>query len=135
MIEDLRDEFKSDSKVYEKKYVDSDLNKKLNNELRESGFTSMYELKNDFGYSVRCFKDYYFNTNSYDKKTNEFKFYEEKPMDLGLDDLKTIMIFQNNKSIKKIEKNIYFIDTFLKVWLVISLIAILVIFFVNLKGY
>ena len=57
MIEDLRDEFKSDSKVYEKKYVDSDLNKKLNNELRESGFTSMYELKNDFGYSVRCFKD------------------------------------------------------------------------------
>ena len=60
MIEDLRDEFKSDSKVYEKKYVDSDLNKKLNNELRESGFISLYELKNDFGYSVRCFKDYYF---------------------------------------------------------------------------
>ena len=56
-------------------------------------------------------------------------------MDLELDDLKTIMIFQNNKSIKKIEKNIYFIATFLKVWLVISLIAILVIFFVSLKGY
>lgn len=126
MIEDLISEFESENEVYEKKYVSSNLNKKLNMELREFDFVpANIEESND--YSVKCFKNYFFNTNSYDKKTHEFRFYEEKPINLSLQELETVISFQNSKNIKKIEKNVGYISIFTKVCMVIIIINVIII--------
>lgn len=114
MIEDYKKQFCEEYDVLEKVYVDEKTNKELNKRVAEEHF----DTDIDFYDGYYCEKI---------DNTDEYRFYTTKIAKISDDDLNKAIMFENNNHLRKIDKNINFITTVLKIYLVLLIIAIIII--------
>lgn len=118
MIEEYKKQFCEEYEILEKVYVDEKTNKELNKQVKDGGFDldSYGEGREFCGYLYDKFDD-----------SREYKFYTEQPAKLKDEDINKAVIFENNNHLRKIDKNINFITTVLKIYLVLTIIATIII--------
>lgn len=118
MIEKYKKQFCEEYEILEKVYVDEKTNKELNKQLRDCGFDlDSYGTRNEFcGYLYDKLDD-----------SRNYEFYTEQPAKLKDDDINKVTMFENNNHLRKIDKNINFITTVLKIYLVLTIITTIII--------
>jgi len=117
---ELKEKFFRENNLIEKEYVDDKTNKILNQKFEKLEYFSEDE-----------FEGYLYERN----EDGEYDFYKEKIPNISEKEIEQIIMYQNNGYLKNMNKNIKFITRTLKVFIWLTIIYILVYFFVLLKYY
>lgn len=114
MIDEYKKQFCEEYEILEKVYVDEKTNKELNKRVAEEHFSSYVD-----------FYDGYYCEKA--DNTDEYRFYTTKVAKMSDEDINKAIMFENNNHLRKIDKNINFITTVLKIYLVLTIIVTIII--------
>jgi len=113
-MNELKKEFLKNNNLITKEYVDKKTNKLLNKKFQEAESIPTDE-----------FEGYLYEQN----EDGEYDFYKEVEDELTEKDIQQIIMYQNNKYLKNINKNIKFITTILKIYVILVVIYIILYLF------